>query len=102
MFRFLAALLFVATMSASAMAHGHSHVFLGFGFGFPAYYYAPAPYYYPPAAYYAPPVYYAPPPAQATRPECRRFNGDAIIDASGRPFYGVACLQADGRWHIVE
>jgi hypothetical protein len=33
----------------------------------------------------------------------RRSSADGGIgDDTGRPFYGVACLQADGRWHIVE
>lgn len=59
----------------------------------------PAPVYYPAPAY---PVY-APPPVpvvQATQ-QCMQYNGDAIIDGSGQPFYGRACLFTDGRWHIV-
>ena len=60
----------------------------------------------PPADYAPPPVYYAPPPAAYYAPpqprNCQTFNGDASIDASGAPFYGTACLQADGRWHIVN
>jgi hypothetical protein len=32
---------------------------------------------------------------------CRTFNGDAIVNDTGEPFYGTACLQADGQWHIV-
>jgi len=32
---------------------------------------------------------------------CRTYRGDAIIDSSGRPFYGRACLESDGRWHVV-
>ncbi|HTP81461.1 MAG TPA: hypothetical protein VMQ11_00865 [Alphaproteobacteria bacterium] len=92
--------------------HGHSHVFLGFNFGVPAYpaYYPPPPVYYPPPpVYYAPPpvvvysppapVYAAPAPAPAA-PNCRTYNGDATIDASGKPFYGTACQGSDGRWHI--
>ena len=86
---------------------GHGHLFLGFDF-FPPYYAYPYayPYDYPPPAYYYPPptYYYAPPvySAPAPTPNCRRFNGDASIDASGQPFYGTACLQADGRWHIAN
>lgn len=72
---------------------GHTSLSLGFHFGPPAYY-------YPPPVYYAPPprvVYVEPRPA----PICRRFRGDATVDASGRPFYGTACLGGDGRWRIV-
>jgi hypothetical protein len=96
--------------------HGHSHVSLAFGFGWwgwPGYgYYDPPTYYYPP--YYAyPPYAYAAPPsygssgtvaptAQSPARECRDYQGDATIDASGAPFYGRACLEADGLWHIVN
>src|SRR5271166_6306121 len=92
-------LVIVATPPSLARGHEHGHVFLGFDFFVPPYpyYYPPPAYYYPPppAYYYAPPDYSAPPPPQ----NCRKFNGDASIDASGAPFYGTACLQADGRWH---
>lgn len=96
-----------------------SNVFVGANFGYPGYYYSPYPryhgYYGPPAYYYPPPVYYAPPPVYYAPPpvyyaptvsgtispsNCRVFRGDASIDASGQPFYGTACLLADGRWHI--
>ncbi len=96
-----------AAFPAAAEAHGHggTRVFLGFNFGYPAY---PA-YYYPPPVYYVPPppvVYYYPPPPvyyQAPAPSnCRTYRGDATIDSSGQPFYGTACLGADGRWHIVQ
>jgi hypothetical protein len=33
--------------------------------------------------------------------QCTVFNGDAVIDGSGQPFYGRACIFTDGRWHIV-
>ena len=90
--------------------HSHSRFVFGFNFGAPSYwgppgYYAPA-YYYPPPVYYAPPppVYYAPPQvaAPAPAPYCRDYRGDATLDGQGTPFYGRACLQADGRWHIVN
>ena len=125
----LAALPLLVAASHPAAAHGGStRVFLGFNVGVPVYgpppaYYAPPPVYYyppppvyyaPPPAYYAPPpAYYAPPPAVAEPPPppapaaapqasgCRTFNGDASIDDNGQPFYGTACLQSDGRWHIV-
>lgn len=102
---------FAATPAKADHHGGGSHVFLGFNFGYPAYpaYYAPPPpvYYAPPPVYYAPPpaVVYAPPapvyaaPAPAAS-NCRTYNGDATIDASGQPFYGTACLGSDGRWHI--
>jgi hypothetical protein len=32
---------------------------------------------------------------------CRTFRGDATVDSSQQPYYGTACLEADGRWHIV-
>ncbi|MSP51402.1 MAG: hypothetical protein EXQ91_03285 [Alphaproteobacteria bacterium] len=54
-------------------------------------------------AYYvvAPPVQVA--PAYTITPTtCRVFQGDAVIDQSQRPFFGRACLYADGRWHIVD
>ncbi len=100
-----------AATPAAAYGHrgGHSNFFLGLNLGPPAYYYPPPPRYYyyypPPPAYYypppPPPMAYAPPRAPAG-PVCRTFNGDATIDASGAPFYGTACLEADGHWHIVN
>jgi len=106
------------TVPATRPAEARSHVFLGFNFGYPGYYYAPPPpvYYAPPPVVYAPPpvvvyqppapvytapapVYTAPAPAQ-TSSNCRTYNGDATIDASGKPFYGTACQGPDGRWHI--
>jgi hypothetical protein len=112
-------LLVAASHPAAAHGSGGTHVFLGFNVGVPVYgppvYYAPAPVYYyppPPPVYYAPPpAYYAPPPAVVAPPPppvaapqasgCRTFHGDASIDDNGEPFYGTACLQSDGRWHIV-
>jgi hypothetical protein len=103
--------------------HGHSHVSFAFGYGgpwrgWPGYgYSAPPTYYYPPyyppySGYTYPPYAYAAPPAYGASPgtvaptmparECRDYNGDATIDANGTPFYGQACLEADGRWHIVQ
>lgn len=117
--RLLPALLLAIGISlpTAALAHGHGghggfhggfhgHAFFGFGCcGFwPGYYPAYYPYYYgypaDPYAYAAPApgvVYQAPAPAA----NCRQFNGNATIDASGQPFYGTACLGPDGRWHIT-
>jgi hypothetical protein len=90
--------------------HVHSHVFFGFGCcgGFwPGYYYpAYYPYYYgypPYSAYPADPYAYSAPGAvyQAPAANCRQFNGDAIVDASGQPFFGTACVGSDGLWHVV-
>ena len=104
----------LATLALSAPASAHGHVFVGLGFGFPGYYYPPpyyyAPAYYPPAYYYPPPAAYYPPayaPDQQQQPsapssQCRQYNGDATIDGANQPFYGTACLGADGRWHIVN
>lgn len=107
-----------ASLPGAALAHGgwhgggfhhgfhggfRGHVFLGFGGLWGPGVYGPPYYYYPPA-YYPPPVapYYTPAPAYAAPSgNCRQFNGDARIDASGQPFYGTACLGADGRWHIT-
>ena len=88
------------------VGQARTHVFVGANFGYPSYYYAPYPphygYYGPPAYYYyPPPAYYVPPVSGTISPSnCRVFRGDASIDASGQPFYGTACLLADGRWHI--
>ncbi|MBV8536662.1 MAG: hypothetical protein JO128_13775 [Alphaproteobacteria bacterium] len=84
----------------------HSHVFLGFGCcGYwPGYYYpAYDPYYYGYPAYPADPYAYSAPAAvyQAPAANCRQFNGNATVDASGQPFYGTACLGSDGLWHIT-
>jgi len=112
--------IFAASFTAAAMAVGsvpaqaRTHVFLGFNFYAPApWYYAPPRVYYvappppvyyplpPPTAFsYPPPVTYAPAPAPA--PFGREYSGDATIDGSGQPFYGAACLEADGRWHILR
>lgn len=106
---FLAVLL--VTFALSFPAAAHTRVFLGFGFGpylpfYDPYYYYPPPYaYYPPPVYYAPsyaPVYYTAPVAQAAPSvNCLRFDGDATNDQTGEPFYGLACVQSDGKWHIV-
>ena len=112
-------------------AEARTHVSVGLAFIAPMYppaayyppppvYYAPPPVYYaPPPVYYAPPpsVYYAPPPVyvvpqqpayrtvpqpqRQTQRTCRTWRGDATIDANGDPFYGTACLESDGLWHIV-
>lgn len=113
--KFLGVFAAVLAVVAPGAAFAHSRVFLGFNFGYPGYYpgyyYGPPAYYYPPPAYYAPPppvVYYTPPPAPAYAPpaapaqNCRTFNGDATIDASGQPFYGTACVGPDGRWRITQ
>lgn len=93
-------------LAVAAPAEARGRVFFGLNVGVPlylgppAYYYPPPAYYYPPPAYYPPPrVVYAPPAPPAN---CQIFRGDASIDASGQPFYGTACLQADGRWYIVR
>jgi hypothetical protein len=121
--RFLAVLLLALVVTAPAQAR----VFVSLGFPFfpffgppyyyppPAYsYYYPPPYYYPPQqSYYAPQQGYAAPDAYAqgapsdtvspsSSKNCRTFRGDATIDASGKPFHGRACLEADGRWHVVQ
>jgi hypothetical protein len=130
-FRFLAVLLFALTLSVPAHARVFVSLgfpFFPYYYG-PAYSYPPAyyppPYYYPPQQGYYPPQqgYYppqqgyapdsyapqsAPPsyPAQTVSPaaarNCRDYRGDATIDSSGRPFHGRACLESDGKWHVVQ
>jgi len=87
--------------------HFHGGVFFGVGPFWPYY----DPFFYPYPAYYGPPYYpYYPYPAPYAAPapitvapqaNCVRFNGDATNDQTGQPFYGTACMQADGKWHIV-
>ncbi|HUN50717.1 MAG TPA: hypothetical protein VMU42_06355 [Candidatus Sulfotelmatobacter sp.] len=119
------AILSLALIASLAMAAGlpttaNARVFVGVGIGVPGpFYYPPPVYYAPPPVYYAPPppvyyapapvVTYAPPPAPAAAPapaptssNCRQYNGDATIDGANQPFYGTACLQSDGKWHIVN
>ncbi len=108
----LLALLAVAALAPAAEARTRVFVGVNAGFGpypyYPhhrGYYGAPAYYYGPPPVYYAPPppvVYYQPPPVYRAPSNCRTWNGDADVDATGQPFYGTACLGADGRWHIVN
>lgn len=111
-----AAVVIVLTPSAQARVFVGVHVGVPlFGPAYPAYAY-PA-YYVPPPVYYAPPVYYPPavyaPAAVVTAPApvatpaaqtgtCREFRGNATVDGRNQPFYGTACLEADGRWHIVR
>ena len=116
-----------AVVSTGVPAMARTRVFLGVGVGAPmyapppVYYYPPPPVYYaPPPVVYAPPpptVVYAPPPPALPAPatptatpapppaqtgNCREYRGDATIDGKSQPFYGTACLQPDGKWHIVN
>ncbi len=101
-------------------AFAHTRVFVGVGVGpvwGPAYVVPPPVYYYPPPpAIYPAPVYYVPPPTPVYAPPpvaqpapppaqtgyCREYHGDATIDGKSQPFFGTACLQPDGKWHIVN
>lgn len=125
----IAAVLGVAALAVGVLpAAAQARVFVGVRLGGPVYgpaYYGPA--YYP--AYYPAPVYYPPPavvyapqpvvvaptpvavtPAPAAAPaptpaaasNCRQYQGNATVDGQNQPFYGTACLQADGKWHIVN
>jgi hypothetical protein len=117
--RFLAVLLLALVASGPAIATGFvSFSFplsLFFPFWGPAYY--PPAYNYPPPSYYPPQQgYYAPngyaqnvpqnvpssPVSASASKNCRTYRGDATIDSSGKAFYGRACLEADGRWHVVQ
>ena len=113
-------------LSLTAPALARTHVVVGVGVGAPVvyappppvYYYPPPTYYYPPPVVYSPappPVVYAPPPAPpaltptaAPAPpplqtgNCRQYRGDATIDGQNQPFFGTACQQPDGKWHIAN
>jgi len=70
--------------------YGHGHGHSGFGTFFRL----------PLGTFGAPP-----PPPRVVAPSalpCVEYNGDAVVDATGEPFFGVACLGADGRWHIAR
>lgn len=121
--------IFLVALAAGlpAVAQARVSVDVGIGPRFGPHYYAPryyaphyyAPHYYipPPVYYYPPPVVYAPPPpvvytpppvvvqsppAAAAGAQCREYHGNATIDRRAQPFYGTACLQPDGKWHIVN
>jgi hypothetical protein len=69
-----------------------------------AWYFYPAPIYpYPDP--YALPVLAAPGPTvvvPAPQQQCREYQGDAVMNDNGQPFFGTACLGPDGQWHIVR
>ena len=115
----LAVLGLVSALAVPAVAPtaAQARVLVGVGIGVPVYtppppvyyYPPPAPVYYPPVVYTPPPVVVAPPPVvppaappPAQTGYCRQYNGDATIDGKNQPFYGTACRQPDGRWHIVN
>ena len=79
----------------------HHHAVIAGGVAWPfAYpYYNPYYYDYPGTwTYVVPSPLYAAPLAG----DCRTFQGDALIAGTSQPFYGSACLQPDGQWHIVQ
>ena len=86
--------------------NGHHHGHYGWWWVIGgAWYYYPAPIYpYPaPVAVYSGPAP-APVPMQpqnSPAPYCREYQGDAIVNGTNQRFYGTACLQPDGAWHIV-
>jgi hypothetical protein len=73
-----------------------------------AWYFYPAPVYPYPDPYALPVIAPPPPgpvvmaPAPVPQQQCREYRGDAIINDSNQPFYGTACLEPDGQWHIVS
>jgi hypothetical protein len=76
--------------------YGGYHGYPGnYGYGYPGY----AP---PQTAAVAPPPTGTVAPSPSTSHDCRTFHGDAIIDGSQQSYYGTACREADGRWHIVH
>jgi hypothetical protein len=117
----LAVLLVILTIGLPTIAQARVDFDIGIGVPGPHYYhpyYGPHYYVPPPVYYYPPPVAYAPPPPIAYAPApmvvqtpvpppgaragqyCREYHGDATIDRRGQPFYGTACMQPDGKWHI--
>ena len=90
--------------------HGSHHSRFGWWWVIgPRWYFYPQPTYpYPPEIVVIPapspvPVPPAPPSVSATpAPYCREFQGDAIINGTDQRFYGTACLEPDGVWHIVR
>ncbi len=117
----------MGALSVSRPAMARTHVFVGVGVGAPIYAPPPVYYYPPPPVYYAPPpivyapapptVVYTPPPPSMPPPatptaspappprqtgNCREYRGDATIDGKSQPFFGTACLQPDGKWHIAN
>ncbi|HEX9463107.1 MAG TPA: hypothetical protein VGB82_10960 [Alphaproteobacteria bacterium] len=88
----------------SGHPHFFHHPFVVGGVG--AFYYPYYPY-YPDYYYYSAypsdvvvvttPLYAVPLPG-----ECRPFQGNAVFAGSTQPFYGTACFQADGVWHILR
>jgi hypothetical protein len=72
-----------------------------------AWYFYPAPVYPYPDPYALPAIVAPAPPVATVTPvqppqQCREYQGDAIISGSNQPFYGTACLEPDGQWHIVS
>ena len=66
-----------------------------------SWYFYPAPVYPYPAPLAVAPAPVVVQPQVAAAPYCREYQGDAIIDGTNQRFYGTACLQPDGAWHIV-
>jgi len=110
----LVGLLAFVALAVGVPAAAQARVVVGVGIGVPVYrpyypYYAPV-YYPPPAVVYAPPPVVVAPPqvavpsvaGPAPSGYCRQYRGDATVDGASQPFYGTACLQPDGRWHIVN
>ncbi len=65
-------------------------------------FYAPRPVYYypnyPPNAV----IVTAPLDALPQPGDCRLFQGDALLQGTGQPYYGAACFGSDFRWHAAR
>jgi len=111
MVRVLGTVLALATTDgepARAHGHGHSH---GGGHGHSHHGHHHHPLLFGAVPFYAPrPIYYYPADVTVTTTlnlsaqpgECRPFQGDAVVDATGEPFYGTACFGPDFRWHVAR
>ena len=101
----------LALAAVVAPSAAEARGFVGFSAAFPLF--GPA-YPYPPPVYGPPPaVVYAPsPPAVAPAPprpaagahggNCREYQSAVTIDGRPQQTYGLACLQPDGSWRIVQ
>lgn len=116
----------LAVFVPSAPAQARTDVIVGFNYGYPhrhyhhyyPYYY---PYYYapPPVVYMPPPVYVQPPPvayayapvmtgapgslvASQTSPTFADSEGHTCRQYQSGSVSGIACLQPDGTWRVVQ
>jgi hypothetical protein len=94
--------------------HGSEQVYDGYVPPAPTYdqsaVYQPAPVYQPTPVGYEPPAY-QPPSSYPTSPygaadagqnQCQPYSATMTINGVPHPTQGIACLQADGAWRVVN